>query len=124
MLDELLGISAAAERLCAHCWTSLSSLHSVTGHSRLSSCRMRRLSSDAALLYEPCMLSPQLQMPQAVAEGPRATDAFSAVAAACVAGVGALADTQEVTQLGVSFKPLNIAHNNLQCPCLLAACTE
>jgi hypothetical protein len=44
---------------------------------------------------------------QAVAEGPRATDAFSAVAAACVAGVGALADTQEVTQL--DEKSLNIA---------------
>lgn len=32
----------------------------------------------------------------AAAEGPRATDAFAAVAAACVAGVGALANTQEV----------------------------
>lgn len=33
---------------------------------------------------------------QAAAEGPRATDAFAAVAAACIAGVGALANTQEV----------------------------
>ncbi len=36
---------------------------------------------------------------QAAAEGPRATDAFAAVASAFVAGVSAVVDTQEVRQL-------------------------
>lgn len=40
---------------------------------------------------------------QAAAEGPRATDAFAAVAAACVAGVGALANTQEVHELPLTY---------------------